>query len=184
MSPTTNALIDYWHRLPAESHAIRRLNLAALCDEVRAGRRPPEVLLTVAIGDTDADIVHDATLAFLEGCGSGQTGPRAVAIDAALEWVSRGLALNRGAVFAVLLGSGDAGVLDRLAPQRLTLSEEEVATVCARLPTTPARSIVSFLQAWNELVEGSADPSLTRHRALIAGVLARCEAAIGPLAVA
>ena len=133
MSPTTNALIDYWHRLPAESRAIRRLNLAALCDEVRAGRRPPEVLVTVAIGDTDADIVHDATLAFLEGCASGPTGPRAAAIGAALEWVSRGLALNRGAVFAVLLGSGDAGVLGRLAPQRLTLSEEEIATLCAAI---------------------------------------------------
>ena len=77
MSPTTNALIDYWHRLPVESHEIRRLNLAALCDEVRAGHRPPEALVTVAIGDTDADIVHAATRAFLEGCACGPRGQRA-----------------------------------------------------------------------------------------------------------
>lgn len=184
MSPTTNALISYWHRLPADAQTIRRINLAALCEEVRAGRRPPEALVTAAIGDVDDDIVCTATHAFLEGCASGPSGRRAAAIDATLEWVTRGLALNRGAVFAVLLGISDAAVLERLAAQRLTLSEKEVATVCEQLPSAPARPIVLFLRAWTELVEGSTDPSLSRQRTLIAGVLARCDAAIVPLAAA
>lgn len=171
MSPTTNALINYWHRLPADAPGIRRLNLATLCEEVRAGRRAPEALVTAAIGDIDDDIVYAATHTYLEGCTSGPSGQRAAAITAALEWVSRGLALNRGAVFAVLLGTGDAAVLERLATQRLTLSVEEVATVCRRLPPAPAKSIDQFLRAWAELLEGSKDASLARQRAMIAAVL-------------
>jgi hypothetical protein len=87
--------------------------------------------------------------------------------------VRRGLALNRGAVFAALLAAGDAVVRERLASQRLTLSAEEVAVVCRQLPEAPMPSIVEFLQEWVELVEGSDDPTLSRQRALVASALDR-----------
>jgi len=101
----TSALISYWHRLPAESPAVRRLNLAALRDDVRAGLRPPDALVTVILGDIDDEIVLAGTRAYLEGCVSSPTGKRAATVDAAVEWVRRGLALNRGAVFAALLAT-------------------------------------------------------------------------------
>ena len=173
MSPMTNALISYWHRLPAESPAVRRFNLAALRDDVRAGRRPPEALVTTILGDIDDEIVHSATRAYLEGCATLPAALHSAAIDAAVEWVRRGLPLNRGSVFSALLGTGNPGLRERLATQRLILSAEEVAVVCRQLPSAPAKSIVAFLREWVGLVEGSDDPTLSRHRELLAGVLDR-----------
>jgi hypothetical protein len=173
MSPMTPALISYWQRLPAESPAIRGINLAALRDDVRAGYRPPDVLVTTILADNDDEIVHAATCAYVEGYTSSPAAHRAAAIDTAVEWVRRGLALNRGAVFAVLLGTGDIDVHERIAAQRLSLSAEEVAVVCRQLPPAPAKSIVAFLREWAELVEGSSDPTLSRHYELVASVLGR-----------
>jgi hypothetical protein len=174
MSPMTSALISYWHRLPAESPAIRRTNLAALRDDVRAGRRPPDALVTAILADSDDEIVHAATRAYVEGYASSPAEHRTAALDAAVEWVRRGLALNRGAVFAGLLASGDADVHERLAAQRLSLSPEEVAVVCRQLPPTLAKPIVAFLREWADLVEGSEDPVLRRQRELVGGLLERC----------
>lgn len=171
MSPMTSALISYWQRLPAESPAIRRFNLTALRDDVRAGRRPPAALVTTILGDMDDEIVHSATRAYLEGCASPPAVDRMQAVNAAVEWVRRGLALNRGAVFAALLGTGDAVVHERLAALRLSLAAEEVEVVCRQLPPAPAMSIVAFLHEWAELVEGSDNPALLRQRELVAGVL-------------
>jgi hypothetical protein len=179
MSPMTSALISYWQRLPAESPAIRRLNLAALRDEVRQGHRPPEALVTAILGDVDDEIVHAATRAYLEACATLPSAHRVAATDAAVEWVRRGLALNRGAVFAGLLATGDTVVHERLAALRLSLSTEEVAVTCRQLPPAPAKSIVAFLHEWVELIEGAEDPALSRQHDLLAGVLDRC----GPSAV-
>jgi hypothetical protein len=184
MSPMTSALISYWHRLPAESPLARRFNLAALRDDVRVGLRPPNALVTVILGDIDDEIVHAATSAYLEGCASSPAARRAEAVGAAVEWVRRGLALNRGAVFAALLATSDAVVLERLAALRLSLSAEEVAAVCRQLPPSPAQSIVAFLREWVELVEGSSDPTLSVHHELVAGVLDRCSQARARLVAA
>ena len=184
MSPMNSALISYWHRLPSESPAIRRFNLAALRDDVRAGRRAPEDLVTAILGDIDDEIVHAATRAYVEAYASSPVEHRAAAIEAAVEWVRRGLALNRGSVFAALLGTGDAVVHERLAAQRLSLSAEEVAVVCRQLPPAPVKSIVAFLREWAELVEGSEEPILSRHHELVAGALDRCSQAKAQLAAA
>jgi hypothetical protein len=155
MSPMTSALISYWQRLPAESPAIRWSNLATLRDEVRAGRRPPDA----------------ATRAYLEGCATLPAAFHSAAVDAAVEWIRRGLALNRGSVFAALLGTADPGIHERLAAQRLVLSAEEVAVVCRQLPQAPAQPVLVFLREWAELVEGSDDPALARQRELLTGAL-------------
>jgi hypothetical protein len=184
MSPMTSALISYWHRLPAESPAVRRFNLAALCDDVRAGRRPPDALVTAILCDTDDEIVHVATRDYLEGPAGTPAAHRTAATEAAVEWVRRGLALNRGAVFAALLGTCDAAVHERIAAQRLSLSAEEVAVVCRQVPPAPAKPILVFLREWADLVEGSDDPALSRQRELLAGVLDRCAPAAARLAAA
>ena len=184
MSPMNSALISYWHRLPSESPAIRRFNLAALRDDVRAGRRAPEDLVTAILGDIDDEIVHAATRAYVEACASSPAAHRLAAIDAAVEWVRRGLALNRGAVFAALLATGDAVALERLAALRLSLTAEEVAVVCRQLPPSPAKSTVAFLHEWAELVEGSDGPTLSRHHELVVGALDLCSQAKAQLVAA
>jgi hypothetical protein len=172
MSPMTSALISYWHRLPAESPIARRKTLDSIRERVRAGLEPRSALVPFALGDVDDGIVAAATLAYV-AAGSGPA--EADTVSEAAEWVRRGLALNRGAVFGALLAPGNDRTLERLASQRLTLSAEEVAVVCRHLPEAPTQSIVEFLQEWVELVEGSDDPTLSGHRALVAGALDRCE---------
>ena len=171
MSPMTSELIRYWQRLPAESPAIRWSNLATLRDDVRAGRRPPDALVTTILGDIDDEIVHAAARAYLEGCATLPAAPHSTSVDAAVEWIHRGLALNRGAVFAALLGTADPAIHERLAAQRLILSAEEVAVVCRHLPPAPAKPVLVFLREWSELVEGSDDPALARQRELLAAAL-------------
>ena len=171
MSPMTSALISYWHRLPAESPSARRKTLDSIRERVRAGLESRSALVPFALGDVDDGIVEAATQAYAAaGAGSNDSD----ASFEATEWVRRGLALNRGAVFAALLAAGDALVRERLATQRLTLSAEEVAVVCRQLPAAPAQSIVKFLQEWAELVEGADDPTLARQRVLLASALDQC----------
>ncbi len=70
MSLITSALIDYWQRLPAQSPAVRRQQLACACESVRAGFATPETLVTFALGDVDEVIVREATTAYLETCAT------------------------------------------------------------------------------------------------------------------
>jgi hypothetical protein len=166
MSPMTFALIDYWHRLPAESPAARRKSLDANRDRVRAGREPREVLLPFALGDVDDGIVAAATQAYA-AAGVGVHGVDA-ACDAT-EWVRRGLALNRGAVFGALLALEDERVLERLAALRLVLSAKEVEAACRVLGSQPGSRAREFLQDWAELV---ADGPLHRERTALRAVIA------------
>lgn len=171
MSPMTSALISYWHRLPAESPVVRRKTLDAIRERVRAGLEPRSALVPFALGDVDDGIVASATQAYVTtGAGSND----ADASCEATEWVRRGLALNRGAVFTALLAAGDAAVHERLAAQRLSLSAEEVAAVCRQLPAAPTKPVLAFLREWAELVEGSGDPTLSRQHELVADALVRC----------
>jgi len=171
MNSITPVLIDYWQRLPAVSPAVRRQHLAEACDDVRNGCRSREALVPFAIGDVDEEIVRVATTACLEFSASGTHDERRVAIDDGIEWVRRGLALNRGAVFSALLVIGDSSIDERLAAQRLTLSVEEVATICRHLPDRPARTTLRFLRQWLELLEGSSDTALRRQQELISAAL-------------
>jgi hypothetical protein len=172
MSPMTPALISYWHRLPAESPATRRKALDAIRERVRSGLEPRAALVPFALGDVDDGIVAAATQSYV---AAGPGPAEADAVSEAAEWVRRGLALNRGAVFGALLAAGNDRTLERLASQRLTLSAEEVAVACQRLPEAPAQLIVEFLREWAELVQGSDDPTLSRQRVLVASALDRCK---------
>ena len=154
MSPMTSALISYWQWLPAESAAARRRALDSICERVRAGLESRSALVPFALGDVDDGIVEAATQAY------ATAGPGSNDSDAsceATEWVRRGLALNRGAVFAALLAAGDASVNERLAAHRLTLSTEETATVCRRAAADDRKPTREFLAGWAELLGAGAE---------------------------
>jgi hypothetical protein len=169
MSPLTNALVVYWQRLPAESPAARRRCLESTVTRVREGRESSaaNALLPFALGDSDDSIVMDATLAYLEPAEpSGTVATKT--LDEAADWVRRGLALNRSAVFAALLCRGDERTLERLAALRLTLSTAEVETACRLLGPAPAQQVVEFLRGWLELL---ADSPLHRERSALAAAI-------------
>jgi hypothetical protein len=166
MSPMTEALIDYWQALPAQSAALRQVRLEAAGARVRAGALGPEALVPFALADVDAEVVVEATLRYV-GAAQGGTVREAAVADA-LEWIRRSLALNRGAVFAALLSLGDKAVNESLAGLRLGLHAEEVATVCRFAAATQYAATRQFLRGWLELLgaEGPAPERAHLSRAL------------------
>lgn len=167
MSPLTNALISYWKRLPAESPAVRRRCLESTCERVSHGMDPRSALLPYALGDADDDIVATATRAYVRP-GAEFATRDAVAIEEAVDWVRRGLALNRGAAFGALLSLGEDAVFDRLLALRLGLSAPEVEAACRVLGSPSADTVAEFLGEWLELLS---DGPLEREQQALATVL-------------
>jgi hypothetical protein len=150
MSPNSRVLIDYWKHLPTVSVDQRRAALAQLCSREQPGRIDRSVFLPYALADDDANVVHQATLAYVAHT-SGVRSISTSAVEDALQWIRRGLALNRGAVFVALLSLDDEHVTEALARLRLSLDAHEAATVFrrgARLDCPRARA---FLGDWREL---------------------------------
>jgi hypothetical protein len=175
MSPLTPALISYWHRLPAESAVTRRKSLDATRERVRCGREPAAALVPIALGDVDEGIVASATHAYVAFATAATSGVDPVEpVTEAAEWIRRGLALNRGAVFGALLARDDARAVEQLAALRLLLSSDEVEVACRVLGSSPGPLALSFLRDWAELV---AEGQLQRERlALYAVIGERCRA--------
>jgi len=150
MSPNTRVLIDYWKRLPTRSVEERRTSLEQLCGQHPGGGFNRSALLAYALADDDEQVVHRATLAYVAPRGAVPTVDTAAAEDA-LEWIRRGLALNRGAVFAALLSLDDEQVTATLAGLRLSLEAHEAATVFRRGAQIGCPRARKFLEGWREL---------------------------------
>ena len=167
MSPLTNALISYWHRLPSESPAARRKALDTTRERIRAGLEPPAALVPFALGDVDESIVIAATRDYVAAAASG-TGATDEVITEVIDWVRRGLALNRGAVFGALLALEDERVVERLAALRLVLSAAEVEALGRVLGGEPGPRATAFLRDWLELI---GEGLLGRERRALTGLL-------------
>jgi len=165
MSPMNSALISYWHRLPAESPAARRKTLDAIRDRVRAGLEPRSALVPFALGDVEDGIVAVATQAYVATL-AGSTDSEA--LTEATEWVRRGLALNRGAVFGALLALEDERVVERLAALRLVLSAAEIESACRVFGAEPGPRATVFLRDWLDLI---GEGPLVRERRALCGLL-------------
>ena len=167
MSPMTSALISYWHRLPAESPVVRRKTLDAIRERVRAGLEPRSALVPFALGDVDDGIVVAATQAYV---AAGPGAAEAEALHEATEWVRRGLALNRGAVFGALLALEDERVIERLAALRLVLSALEIEAVGRAAGPQPRPRALEVLRDWLDLAaEGPLHQERLALRAIVEG---------------
>jgi hypothetical protein len=165
MSPMTSALISYWHRLPAESPVARRKTLDAIRERVRAGLEPRSALVPFALGDVDDGIVVVATQAYV---AAGAAPAEADALHEATEWVRRGLALNRGAVFGSLLAADDERIIERLGALRLVLSAPEIEAVGRALGAQPGPRALAFLRDWLDL---AADGPLHQERRVLRAIV-------------
>ena len=142
-------------------------------ERIRAGRAARAALVPFALGDVDDGIVAAATQAYVAP-GAPTADPDSVDADLAIEaseWVRRGLALNRGAVFGALLALEDERIGERLSRLRLVLSAAEVDAACRVLGRSPGPRAVTFLQDWADLVADSPlqRERLTLHAAIEAG---------------
>jgi len=167
MLTVTNALIDYWKRLPFETPAARRRRLDTLIERIRAAAERRDALLPFALGDVEDGIVAAATREYLHSAGAA-TRERHAALHDTIEWIRRSLVLNRGAVFAELLSLEDESVTARLAPLRLSLSTSEVATACRNLAPRPGSLVAEFLSDWLGLLDGG---ELQAERSIVCAAL-------------
>ncbi len=149
-TPLSVQLIDYWREQLARPVAERRRELDVVLARIRSGFAAGSALLPFALGDTDREIVFRATVAYVGGPSAHDANSPAAAEDA-VEWVRRGLALNRAAVFAALLSLGDERVIEQLQPLRLVLSDAEIDAVRAGLDTELPAPAREFMHSWNEL---------------------------------
>lgn len=144
---TMPALLAWWGLLATSGLAERGGLLEQLRQRVRRGEATPRALLPAALGDTDASLVTAATSGYL-GAGPVSVEWRAQAIDDALDWIRRGLALNAAGVFVALLRLQDEEVHARLRGLRGRLHPTQRDTVwsCCAADVCPATQL--FLADW------------------------------------
>ncbi len=155
MNALTSALVEYWTALPARPKANRLRAVAELRQPIESGELSPAALLPYALGDGDEDVVFAATSAWV-ALRPEPSAAESAAADA-VEWVRRGLALNRGAVFAALLSRGDESLNGRLRGLRLGFAEHEVETICRHVARRRSAAAQAFLGDWHLLLQDGAE---------------------------
>ena len=154
MNALTSALVDYWITLPTRPKASRLRAVAELRQPIESGDLSPLALLPYALGDGDEDVVFAATSAWVASRPEPSAAEAAAA--EAIEWVRRGLAINRGAVFAALLSRGDESLNERLSRLRLGFSVREVETICRHVARRRSAAAQAFLSDWHLLLQDDA----------------------------
>lgn len=144
---TTAALLHYWRDLRLASRTQRRWVVAELRAAVRRGETTARAWLPVALGETDPALVREAVLGYLGGVPVSIERRERAAGDA-LDWIRRGLALNRVAVFVALLQLGDAAINERLASLRGRLTAAEAAAVWCEFGDCDGTPSGDFIAEW------------------------------------
>jgi hypothetical protein len=148
---TTAALMRYWQELRLASVTQRRWVVAELRGAVRRGETTSRAWLPVALGETDPGLVREAVLGYLGGTPVSIERRERAAGDA-LDWIRRGLALNRVAVFVALLQLGDVALNERLAGLRARLNEAEAAAVWCEFADCDGTPSGDFIAEWQAFV--------------------------------
>ena len=143
----TAALMRYWQELRLASVTQRRWVVAELREVVRRGETTSRAWLPVALGETDSALVREAVLGYLGGTPVS-IERRELAVGDALDWIRRGLALNRVAVFVALLQLGDVTINERLAGLRGRLNEAEAAAVWCAFADCDGTPSADFIAEW------------------------------------
>jgi hypothetical protein len=144
---TTTALMLYWRDLRSTGAAERRWIIEELRVAVRRGETTARAWLPVALGETDPTLVREAVVGYLGGAPVSVERRERAAGDT-LDWIRRGLALNRAAVFVALLQLEDGAINDRLAGLRGRLTATETATVWTAFDADAATPSSDFIAEW------------------------------------
>jgi hypothetical protein len=166
----TPILVRYWQEMPHAKVDERAQWLDGTRARVRSGETTTRAFALHALGDVDEQIVFGAAFEYV-AAHPVSIERRQAAVDDAADWIRRGLALNRGAVFAALLSLGDASVNGTLGGLRLSLTHAEIGAVCRHAVARPSRATRTFLAEWLALLDACDEPDLAA-RALVAAALA------------
>jgi hypothetical protein len=146
-SPLSRLLETYWRALPAITSEERLQLVQRLGDAARHAPQDRRCVAVPLLGDPDDAVVFAATLAYASR-GPLPLERRRLVLEQVLDWIRRGLALRRSAVFAALLSLRDAQIDDLLRPLRLRLSIEEFHAVGTTLRTQSEGAGQEFLAEW------------------------------------
>jgi hypothetical protein len=147
----TAALMGYWQALRSAGVTQRKWVVAELRAAVRRGETTSRAWLPVALGEIDPGLVGEAVLGYLGGTPVS-IARRELAAGDVLDWIRRGLALNRVAVFVALLQLGDVTFNERLAGLRGRLQEAEAAAVWCAFADCAGTPSGDFIAEWRACV--------------------------------
>lgn len=147
----TAALMRYWQEIRSASVTQRRWVGAELRAAVRRGETTSRAWLPVAVGEMDPELVREAVLGYLGGTPVS-IERRELAAGDVLDWIRRGLALNRVAVFVALLQLGDVTLNERLAALRGRLTDAEAAAVWCAFVDCDGTPGADFIAEWRACV--------------------------------
>lgn len=144
---TGRALCDYWGWLRTADRDRRHALAGRLRHAVEQGRTGLRAWVPVILGDTDFELVRAAVHAYVDARPVSLEQLERRVADA-LDWIRRGLALDRAAIFVALLEAADETRLARLAGLRGLMTAAEAQAVwqaCAGLHDEATRE---FLDEW------------------------------------
>ena len=145
---TGEALAGYWRLVAVTSVAQRATMLQELRDDIAAGHTTVRACVPVALGEPAFPLARDAALEYVGGWPTS-VDRRAHVVDEVVDWIVRGLALERAALFCALLERADPACLERLASVRARLDERETAAVFAAFQGRQVDvEVATFLGEW------------------------------------
>jgi hypothetical protein len=148
------ALAAYWRLVAVTSVERRAAMLRALRDDIAAGHTTVRACVPVALGEPEFQVARDATLAYVGGWPTS-VDRRTQVIDEVVDWIVRGLALDRAALFCALLERADTACLERLTAVRARLDERETAVVLAACEGRGVDAeVATFLAEWRSTSRG------------------------------
>jgi hypothetical protein len=141
------ALAAYWRHVGQSAPEQRAGMLRALRAEIAAGHLVHRACLPVALGEPDFALAREAARAYLGGWPAS-VERREHAVADVIDWIVRGLALNRAALCCALLDGADPATLERLGTVRARLSTPEAAIVFDSFSATSQGEVRAFLDEW------------------------------------
>lgn len=156
------ALASYWPLVALTDSASRARVLRGLHDEIADGRTTARACVPVALGDPDFEVARDATLVYVGGWPAS-VDRRSHVVDEVLDWIVRGLALNRAALACALLERADATCVQRLGCLRGRLEAREADVVFAALRDRELDGeVATFVEEWRSMSRAAGDSVAAR----------------------
>ena len=144
------ALAHYWRFVANTTVAEREVVARALRADIATGHTTARAYVAVALGEPDFALARAAMRAYVGGWPAS-VERRAQVLDEVIDWIARGLALERAALCCALLDCADATCVEKLARVRNRLDAAEVDRVFAAFGDDVHVDVATFLEEWRSL---------------------------------
>ena len=143
-------LVRYWRFVAKTTVSEREAVVRALHADIATGHTTVRAYVAVALGEPDFALARAATRAYVGGWPAS-VERRAQVLDEVIDWIVRGLALDRAALCCALLDCADATCVEKLARVRNRLDAAEADRVFAAFRDEVHGDVATFLEEWRAL---------------------------------